>query len=221
MEELDAIIKNRKVNFKSLISYGFKENENDYEYHTNLKDNQFELIIKFSKTREMKTKVIDLITREEYLLINVKSATGEFVGKIRKEYTNQIKDIFEKCTEIEVFKSKMAKEVIKYIKQKYEDDPEFLWAKFEGNAVFRHKENKKWYGALLTVSKRKLGLESDEIIEILDLRNAPEEIKELVDGRKYFPGYHMNKKHWFTILLDGSVQMKEIEKFIDISFGMK
>ncbi len=31
----------------------------------------------------------------------------------------------------------------------------------------------------------------------------------------------MNKKHWFTILLDGSVQMKEIEKFIDISFCMK
>ena len=38
----------------------------------------------------------------------------------------------------------------------YCDELEFLWQKFPDNAVWRRKDNKKWYGALLTVSKEKL-----------------------------------------------------------------
>jgi predicted DNA-binding protein (MmcQ/YjbR family) len=34
------------------------------------------------------------------------------------------------------------------------------------------------------------------------------------------PGYHMNKKHWNTILVDGSVPDKEIFKWIDHSFDL-
>jgi predicted DNA-binding protein (MmcQ/YjbR family) len=34
------------------------------------------------------------------------------------------------------------------------------------------------------------------------------------------PGYHMNKKHWNTILLDGSVPNKEIQTWIDHSYEL-
>lgn len=34
------------------------------------------------------------------------------------------------------------------------------------------------------------------------------------------PGYHMNKKHWNTILLDGSIPDKEIFKWIDHSYDL-
>lgn len=34
------------------------------------------------------------------------------------------------------------------------------------------------------------------------------------------PGYHMNKKHWNTIILDGSVPDKEIFGWIDHSFEL-
>lgn len=34
------------------------------------------------------------------------------------------------------------------------------------------------------------------------------------------PGYHMNKKHWNTVLLDGSVPNYEIERMIDRSYGL-
>jgi predicted DNA-binding protein (MmcQ/YjbR family) len=30
----------------------------------------------------------------------------------------------------------------------------------------------------------------------------------------------MNKKHWFTVVLDGSVPIKEIYKYIDISYEL-
>ena len=32
------------------------------------------------------------------------------------------------------------------------------------------------------------------------------------------PGYHMNKEHWNTVMIDGSVSKKEILKMIDHSY---
>lgn len=34
------------------------------------------------------------------------------------------------------------------------------------------------------------------------------------------PGYHMNKKHWNTLLLDGSVPLNEIKRQIDNSYAL-
>ena len=34
------------------------------------------------------------------------------------------------------------------------------------------------------------------------------------------PGFHMNKKHWNTILIDGSIPDKEILTFIDDSYNL-
>lgn len=34
------------------------------------------------------------------------------------------------------------------------------------------------------------------------------------------PGYHMNKKHWNTVLLDGTVPDKEVFSWIDHSYNL-
>jgi predicted DNA-binding protein (MmcQ/YjbR family) len=34
------------------------------------------------------------------------------------------------------------------------------------------------------------------------------------------PGYHMNKKHWNTIIVDGSVPSKQIKEWIDDSYSL-
>ena len=34
------------------------------------------------------------------------------------------------------------------------------------------------------------------------------------------PGYHMNKRHWNTVILDGSVPKVEISRMIDRSYGL-
>lgn len=119
-----------------------------------------------------------------------------------------------------MFKSKQAEELITYVRNAYGDELEFLWEKFSGNAVWRRQDTGKWYGVLLTVSKRKLGVASDEMAEILDLRIQPEALEALLDKESYFPGYHMNKKHWFTILLNGSVPLEEICHRIDNSYRL-
>ena len=34
------------------------------------------------------------------------------------------------------------------------------------------------------------------------------------------PGFHMNKKHWNTIVVDGSVSFKQIKEWIDHSYEL-
>lgn len=61
-------------------------------------------------------------------------------------------------------------------------------------------------------------MQSDEIVEIIDLRSEPRVLENLIDNERYYPGWHMNKKHCYTIILDDSVPLEEICGRIDESY---
>lgn len=216
---LDRILIDKKPNFDKLKAFGFVESGNKYCYTVKILENQFLLSITVTET-DTNTEVIDLSTNEPYSLFLVENATGSFVGKVKAEYEEIISKIAEKCFEKNIFKSKFSKLIIKYVSDTYGDDLEFLWDKFPKNAILRRRDNKKWYAALLTVSKNKLNLASNEEIEILDLRVNSENIDQIVNGKTIFYGYHMNKKHWISVLLDGSIPIKNITKMIDDSYKL-
>lgn len=49
----------------------------------------------------------------------------------------------------------------------------------------------------------------------------PEEAIELREQHAcIIPGYHMNKKHWNTIIVDGTLSLKQLQLFIDHSFEL-
>ena len=55
----------------------------------------------------------------------------------------------------------------------------------------------------------------------INLKCDPEkciELREHYDCVK--PGYHMSKKHWYTILIDGSVDDKLLKEWIDLSYNL-
>ena len=119
-----------------------------------------------------------------------------------------------------VFQSAQAQAIIRYVADEYGDELEFLWQKFDDNAIWRRRDTGKWYGLLAVVSRQKLGQQADERVEIIDLRLDPAELAMTVDHQRYFPGWHMNKKHWYTIILDGSVSTAEICRRIDESYRL-
>lgn len=45
-----------------------------------------------------------------------------------------------------------------------------------------------------------------------------QELRDVFDAVK--PGYHMNKKHWNTVALDGSLPDSELERLIDHSYTL-
>lgn len=113
----------------------------------------------------------------------------------------------------------VADAVVSYIKDQYDVEPDFLWAKFPDNAAFRHKGNRKWFAAMLwNTPKNKLGLGDEGKVDILNLKCDPILKGALIDGHHFLPGYHMNKEHWVTIVLDGSIAMDDICPLIDMSY---
>ena len=55
----------------------------------------------------------------------------------------------------------------------------------------------------------------------INLKCDPEEAMVLRDVfAAVRPGYHMNKAHWNTVTLDGSIPSGEIERMIDRSYGL-
>ena len=220
MREVKDFIKDKKIDLKRLEKFGFKLKENSYYYDIFLLNNQLKMIVKINLDNSIFTEIIDVETSEPYVLHLLEMKRSGYSEKVYRAYSEVLDKIKKECFEDEIFKTYYTNEIVDYIKNKYGDELEFLWEKSPKTAVVRRKYSKKWYAVILTLSKRKLNLDSDEAVEIINLHNSREEIEKLIDNKRYFPAYHMNKKHWCTICLDGTVELEKIYKLIDISYEL-
>lgn len=87
--------------------------------------------------------------------------------------------------------------------------------------VFRHGEGGKWFGLLMRVEKSRVGLEGEGKIDVLNLKCDPEEsfiVREMYEG--IIPAYHMNKRHWISVLLCGGVPVDFTRRLIEKSYDL-
>ena len=202
------IFKNAVVDYKKLIKYGFKNNNSSYFYEKKFLNDDFKAIIVIDECCNISGKVIDLQTGDEYTNIKTK-LNGQFVNKVRNLYTDILLNIKKNCFEETLFIYSQTNRVDKYIKEKYNSEPEFLWKKFPGFAIYRNKDNKKWYCIIMNLDKSKLNKESGEV-EIINVKLGENKIQDLLKKNGYFEAYHMNKKAWITILLNDTIKDGEI-----------
>ncbi|MBQ9956864.1 MAG: DUF4298 domain-containing protein [Ruminococcus sp.] len=106
-----------------------------------------------------------------------------------------------------------------YIAEKYGVTPEYPWLSSPMHGVFRHESNRKWFAIIMRVSGTKLGLESDENIDVMNVKCDNILIGSLLGQSGFFPAYHMNKSHWISIALDGSAEEETVKWLIDMSFS--
>ena len=114
--------------------------------------------------------------------------------------------------------SSQRERITQYIQDTYGSQAEYLWADSPGNAIFRHPASKKWYAALMRVLPEKLGLAGEETLNVMDIRCSTIMIGSLLSTQGFLPAYHMNKNHWISIILDGSVPDKEITPLLELSY---
>lgn len=111
------------------------------------------------------------------------------------------------------------KEIFEYVKKQYGTIPEYLWSSSPDSAVLRH-QNGKWYAVIMNVERSKLGLDGDGTVEIIDVKCDTAMTGMIIQTYGFLPGYHMNKQHWITILLDGIVGESKILDFLDMSYDL-
>ncbi len=110
------------------------------------------------------------------------------------------------------------KQVFEYVGKYYKTIPEYPWDDL--NAVLRRSDNRKWYGVVLRVERRKLGLDGDGEVDVINLKEEPFFIGSLRMKEGFHPAYHMNKEKWISVRLDGSVPQEEIRNLIDLSYEL-
>ena len=109
--------------------------------------------------------------------------------------------------------------VLDYINKKYKVQPEYPWRTSPNSAVFRHSDNNKWFALLMDIPGDKVGLNSADYVNVINLKIDDMIFRDIVIREAgIMPAYHMNKMHWVSVLLDGTVPENKVLDLIDMSF---
>ena len=109
------------------------------------------------------------------------------------------------------------KDFLKYCLDIYGTSPDYPFNEDFETAVLRHTDNRKWYAIVMRVPRRKFGFNSDEVIDVVNLKLPTEMFGSFGTTDGVYPAYHMNKLHWISvILLDASDDV--VQFLINVSF---
>lgn len=207
-------LKDRTIDQRKLEEYGFKVKNGALFLEKPLPS--FPFTAQYTlKDKVLECHLIDNDFQEEYGLVDLKGASG-YASFVKEEYEAMIRTMLSSCT----IKRKNQKDrIIEYIVNHYQDELEHLWPKFTTDAIIRKKENRKWYCLFMELEAKKLGLEGKEVYDVRDLRGNENRIAS-IDDTRFFPGYHRNKKHWYTIFLDDRRNDKYIIALVEESYSL-
>ncbi|MCI8636547.1 MAG: MmcQ/YjbR family DNA-binding protein [Clostridia bacterium] len=103
------------------------------------------------------------------------------------------------------------KDIIKYslsLPDTFEDYP---FPDDNISVTMKHRDNKKWFALIMNVK--------DKIY--LNVKTDPNYSELLRNSYDYIiPGYHMNKEHWNTIIIDNKVDVSLVKELIRQSYEL-
>ena len=111
-------------------------------------------------------------------------------------------------------------ELTTYLTDTYSTTGEQLFARYPSFLVFRHGENKKWFAVVMDIPRKNLGLPGEGEISVVNLKCDARLIGSFREEPGIFPGWHMNKAHWLSVALDGSVDNETIRFLADMSYEL-
>ena len=110
-------------------------------------------------------------------------------------------------------------DVFAYAAEKYGVQAEYPWVRYPEYAALRHRDNQKMFALIGRIEKSRLGLSGPESVDILNVKlNDPLLVDLLSAQEGYLRGYHIRGGNWITVLLDGTVPLEDICRWLDMSF---
>ncbi len=178
---------------EKFAAFGFKKRGGSCVCKKALCGGDFYALLELGK-EALTAQVYDAATDEIYAPFDMRGARGSFVAAVREEVKKIVDDFYERCFESE----DIHKKYFDFIERQFNCKADFPWAqegaakRYSDAAVFRCP-NQKWFALVMEITYKNLGLANDKKVFAVNLKAAPE--------RVIFPAYHMNKKHWITVLL--------------------
>lgn len=107
-----------------------------------------------------------------------------------------------------------------YIASTFGGVEEYPFANDPATCVFRHPGNRKWFAVLMQIPKAKLGLGEEGQISILNVKCDQRMIGSFRLEEGIYPAYHMNKSHWLTVVLNGTVAEEKLKFLLAMSYEL-
>ena len=108
-------------------------------------------------------------------------------------------------------------QLFEYCLNTYCTSPDYPFDEDFETAVLRHGDNRKWYAIVMRVSRRKFGFDSDEVIDVANLKLPTEMFGSFGAADGVYPAYHMNKLHWISVLLPDAPD-DVVQFLVNVSF---
>ncbi len=109
--------------------------------------------------------------------------------------------------------------ILKYAAEQYHVQPAFLFQGAPETAVLRH-ESGKWFAIIMPVHRSRFGLPEDAVSDVINVKCEPLMLGSVLRQKGFFPAYHMNKQHWVSILLDGTVAAERVLSALQMSYAL-
>ena len=106
---------------------------------------------------------------------------------------------------------------LKHCLNTYGTSPDYPFDEDFETAVLRHTDNRKWYAIVMKVSRCKFGFDSDEMIDVVNLKLPTEMFGSFGAADGVYPAYHMNKLHWISVLLPDAPE-ETVQFLVNVSF---
>ena len=112
------------------------------------------------------------------------------------------------------------KELETHVFDEYSVEPDYPFPLDDITCVFRHIDNRKWFGIAMAVPYRTIRINRDGNVDILNVKCDPIMMGSLRGKPGFCPAYHMNKDKWITLLLDGSAPNEDISALLAMRYTM-
>ena len=111
-------------------------------------------------------------------------------------------------------------ELAAYLTDTYSTTGENLFAKYPSFQVFRHRGNKNWFAVIMDIPRKNLGLPGEGETQVVNLKCDTRLIGSFREETGIFPGWHINKSHWLSVSIDGTVEDEKIKFLVDMSYEL-
>lgn len=216
MRYLDSLVQ-KQFTPSLALKFGFKKTGPEtFEINLPLKTPDFEVQIIIDHN-EIKLKVFELPDRLEYLPFNLnEDEGGSFVNQIRSDVDEVVYQVIESCYQLKDYRER----VFDFVRAELNTKLETPWDKHPEFYVMKTANRQKWYGLMMRISYQLLDPQQSGIVDVLNLKAPPLKIVDLIDYQTFYPAYHMNKKHWVSVVVDEKINLKQLQALIRQSYQL-
>jgi len=210
------VFKRREFDSSRLLSFGFHLENGALVYRSDFTDGFYAVLSCVSG--EMRGNVFDADTNEEYTVFRLEGVSGAFIIGVRNAYISLLESIRDACSTAKLYLTEQSARITSAIFDRYGASPEFLWKRFPHYCVFRNDATRKWFAILMDLDRSKVVPGESGVTDIMNVK-----LDERTDDymrKGAYSCFHMNDKHWVSIILDDRISDDLVLEMIEVSYHL-